>query len=77
VRNAAELSGAQKKAIMRSCVDASVPIGVLAIKGDEPVGSGVSSTHRGHSRMFRSARFKIDGRRWFLRLTGHSHGHKR
>jgi GNAT superfamily N-acetyltransferase len=30
--------------------------------------SGVSSTHRGHSSMFRSAGFEIEGQRWFLRL---------
>jgi len=141
VRKASELTGAQKKAIMRSSVESCVPIGVLARKGDEPVGwcsvapretyvrlersrtmprvtppatstwtilcffvarphrnqhvaqallegavayarrqgaevvegypadtSGVSSTHRGHSSMFRSAGFKIEGKRWSLRL---------
>jgi len=145
VRNAPELTGAQKKAIMRSSVESCVPIGVLARKGDEPVGwcsvapretyvrlersrtmprvtppatatwtilcffvtrphrdqhvaqallegavayarrqgaevvegypsdtSGVSSTHRGHSSMFRSARFEIDGKRWFLRVGRNS-----
>jgi len=141
VRNASELNGAEKKALMQSSVESSVPIGVLACKGDEPVGwcsvapretyvrlersrtmprvtpaptatwtilcffvarphrnqhvapallegavayarrlgaevvegypsdtSGVSSTHRGHSRMFRSAGFKLEDKRWFLRL---------
>jgi GNAT superfamily N-acetyltransferase len=32
--------------------------------------AGVSSTHRGHSSMFRAARFTLDGKRWFLRLPG-------
>ena len=141
VRNAPQLTGAQKKAIMKSSVESCVPIGVLACKGDEPLGwcsvapretyirlersrtmprvtppatatwtivcffvarpfrnqhvaqallagavayargqgaevvegyphdtSGVSSTHRGHSSMFRSAGFKVDGKRMFLRL---------
>jgi GNAT superfamily N-acetyltransferase len=141
VRNATELTGPEKKAIMQSSVESGVPIGVVACKGDEPVGwcsvapretyvrlersrtmprvtppatatwtilcffvarphrnqrvaqallegavayarqrgaevvegypadtSGVSSTHRGHSRMFRSAGFKIESKRWFLRL---------
>jgi GNAT superfamily N-acetyltransferase len=141
VRNAAELTGTEKRACMRKWVDADVPVGVLAFRGDEPVGwcsvapretylrleksrtmpratpaatstwtilcffvarphrnqhvaeallqgavayarrkgaevvegypfdtARVSSTHRGHSRMFRSARFRIDGRRWFRRL---------
>jgi GNAT superfamily N-acetyltransferase len=143
VRNAAELSGVQKKACMRSLVDSRLPIGVLACKGDEPIGwcsvapretyarlersrtmpratapvtptwtilcffvarshrkqhvgqallegalayarrqgaeviegypydtAGVSSTHRGHSSLFRSAGFQIDGKRWFRRLVG-------
>jgi GNAT superfamily N-acetyltransferase len=129
---------------MRSSVESRVPIGVLASKGDEPIGwcsvapretyvrlersrtmpratppatvtwtilcffvarphrnqrvaqallegavayarqqgaevvegypfdtSGVSSTHRGHSSMFRSARFETDGKRWFLGLGRH------
>ena len=141
VRKASELTGAQKKAVMRSSVESRVPIGVLACKGDEPIGwcsvapretyvrleksrtmprvtspatptwtilcffvarphrnqhvaqallkgaieyarrqgaevvegypfdtSGVSSTHRGHSSLFKSARFEIDGTRWFRRL---------
>ncbi len=141
VRNAPELTGTQKRACMRSSVDADVPIGVLAFSGDEPVGwcsvapretylrleksrtmpratapatstwtilcffvarpyrnqhvahallqgavayarrngaeviegypydtAAVSSTHRGHSRLFRSARFRIDGKRWFRLL---------
>jgi GNAT superfamily N-acetyltransferase len=34
--------------------------------------AGVSSTHRGHSRIFESARFESDGKRWFrsLRRSG-------
>ena len=141
MRNAPQLTGAQKKAIMKSSVESCVPIGVLACKGDEPLGwcsvapretyirlersrtmprvtppatatwtilcffvarphrnqhvtqallagavayarrqgaevvegypfdtSGVSSTHRGHSSMFRSVGFKIECNRWFLRL---------
>jgi GNAT superfamily N-acetyltransferase len=142
VRNASALTSAEKKALMRASVEARVPIGVLALEGDEPVGwcsvaprqtyvrlersgtmpsatlpatttwtivcffvarphrnqriarallkgavayarrqgaevvegypfdtSGVSSTHRGHSSMFRSARFEADGKRWFLRFS--------
>ena len=141
VRNASELTGARKKAFMRNAVDTGVPIGVIACKGDEPIGwcsvapretyvrlersrampratppatstwtivcffvarphrdqhvahallegavayarrhgagvvegypfdtSGVSSTHRGHSALFESAGFKIDGKRLFRRL---------
>jgi GNAT superfamily N-acetyltransferase len=141
VRNAASLTGPQKRACMRRSVDSGVPIGVLAFSGDEPVGwcsvaprqtylrleksrsmpratapatstwtilcffvarpyrnqhvahallqgavayarrngaevvegypydtAGISSTHRGHSRMFGSAGFQIDGKRWFRRL---------
>jgi GNAT superfamily N-acetyltransferase len=140
VRNASGLTAEEKKAFMRRSVDAGVPIGMVAIDGDEPVGwcsvapretyarlersrtmpratpaatatwtilcffvtrphrnqrvaqallegavayarqrgaeviegypfdtSGVSSTHRGHSSMFRSAGFTIDGKRCFLR----------
>ena len=140
-RNASELTGGQKKAFMRSSVDAGVPIGVIASKGDEPIGwcsvapretyvrlersrampratppatstwtivcffvarpyrnqhvaqtllegavayarrqgaevvegypfdaGGISSTHRGHSTLFASARFQIDGKRAFRRL---------
>src|SRR5580765_1852847 len=138
VRNASELTAAQKKAFMRSSVDADVPVGVVACKGDEPIGwcsvapretyvrleksrtmprttppttstwailcffvarphrnqrvaqvllegavayarrqgaevvegypfdtRGVSSTHRGHSTLFASAGFQIDGKRWY------------
>jgi GNAT superfamily N-acetyltransferase len=141
VRNAAELTGVEKRACMRKSVESDVPIGVLAFKGDDPVGwcsvapretylrleksrtmprttplatstwtilcffvarphrnqhvahallqgavayarqkgaevvegypydtAGISSTHRGHSRMFRGARFRIDGKHWFRRL---------
>jgi hypothetical protein len=84
VRNASALTAVQKSALTRSCVDSGVPIGVVASEGDEPIGwcsvapretyvriastSGVSSMHRGHSTMFGSAGFQIDGRRWFRRL---------
>jgi len=140
-RNASELTGGQKKAFMRSSVDAGVPNGVIACKGDEPIGwcsvapretyvrlersrampratppatstwtivcffvarpyrnqhvaqtllegavayarrqgaevvegypfdtGGISSTHRGHSTLFATARFQIDGKRAFRRL---------
>jgi GNAT superfamily N-acetyltransferase len=140
-RSALELTGAQKKAFIRRSVDGCVPIGVIACRGDEPIGwcsvapretyvrlersrtmaratapatstwtvlcffvarrhrnqrvaaallegavayarqqgaevvegypfdtSGVSSTHRGHSSLFSSARFRNDGKRWFRRL---------
>ena len=139
--SASKLTGAQKKAFMRTSVDAGVPIGVIACKGDEPIGwcsvapretyvrlarsrampratspatstwtilcffvarpyrnqhvaqallegavayarrqgaevvegypfdsSGVSSTHRGHSALFESAGFEIDGKRSFRRV---------
>jgi len=140
--NASKLTGAQKKAFVRTSVDSGVPIGVIACKGDEPIGwcsvapretylrlersrampratlpatstwtilcffvarpyrdqhvghalldgavayarrqgaevvegypfdtSGVSSTHRGHSTLFESASFEIDGKRAFRRLV--------
>jgi GNAT superfamily N-acetyltransferase len=143
VRNSSELTDAQKKGFMRRSVDSGMPIGVVACKGDEPIGwcsvapretyvrlersrampratppatstwtilcffvarphrnqhvaqallegavayarqhgaevvegypfdtSGVSSTHRGHSTMFASAGFKIDGKRLFRRVRG-------
>jgi GNAT superfamily N-acetyltransferase len=38
VRNASELSGAQKKTCLRGLVDSGVPIGVIACVGDEAVG---------------------------------------
>lgn len=38
VRNASELTAAQKKALMRSSVHSGVPIGVVACIGDEPIG---------------------------------------
>jgi GNAT superfamily N-acetyltransferase len=34
--------------------------------------AGVSSTHRGHSRLFRWARFRSDGKRWFRRVRSTS-----
>ena len=38
VRNASSLTPAQKKAFMRSAVGSGVPIGVVARRGDEPIG---------------------------------------
>lgn len=38
VRNAPQLTSAQRKAFMRTSVTSGVPIGVIACKGDEPVG---------------------------------------
>lgn len=38
VRGSFELTDAQKKAIMKSSVDSGVPIGVVARKGEEPIG---------------------------------------
>lgn len=38
VRNVGELTSAQKKACMRSTVGSGVPVGVLAFKGEEPIG---------------------------------------
>ena len=37
-RNASGLTAAQKKSLMRRSVDAGVPVGVIACKGDEPIG---------------------------------------
>jgi GNAT superfamily N-acetyltransferase len=37
-RNASKLTAAERKAFMRSSVDSGVPVGVIACKGDEPVG---------------------------------------
>jgi GNAT superfamily N-acetyltransferase len=37
-RNASKLTAAQKKTLMRSTVDAGVPVGVIACQGDEPIG---------------------------------------
>jgi GNAT superfamily N-acetyltransferase len=140
-RNAATLTAAEKKSFIRASVDSGVPIGVVACKGDEPIGwcsvapretyvrlersrtmlratppatptwtilcffvarpyrnqqvarallegavayarrhgaevvegypfdlAGVSSTHRGHSTLFESASFQIEGKRSFRRL---------
>jgi len=136
-----DLTTSEKKACMRELVRAGTPVGVMAFKGDEPVGwcsvapretyvrlersrtmprvtpvssptwtvlclfvprphrgerighallagavayardkgaavlegypfdtAGVSSTHRGHSRIFRAGGFQRDGKRWFVRL---------
>jgi GNAT superfamily N-acetyltransferase len=38
VRNASELTAVEKKAFMRSSVASGVPIGMVAIDGDKPVG---------------------------------------
>jgi len=46
--------------------------GAEVVEGYPSDTSGVSSTHRGHSSMFRSARFEIDGKRWFLRVGRNS-----
>src|SRR5437764_2775481 len=37
-RNPAALSAAEKKACMRKSVECGVPVGVLACKGEEPIG---------------------------------------
>jgi GNAT superfamily N-acetyltransferase len=141
VRKVGDLTSAQKKACMRRNVESGVPVGVLAFKGDEPIGwcsvapretyvrlersrtmpratpaatptwtivcffvarahrnqhvtrallegavayarrqgaevvegypfdtAGVSSTHRGHSKLFAAAGFGPEGTRWFRRF---------
>jgi GNAT superfamily N-acetyltransferase len=140
-RDAHELSHAEKKARTKKLVAKSIPLGVLAYDGDEPIGwcsiapretytklersrtmprvtpvqtptwavlcffvarqhrqkgvtrallrgavayarargarvieaypfdtAGISSTHRGHSSIFKAARFRQDGTRWALTL---------
>jgi GNAT superfamily N-acetyltransferase len=44
--------------------------GAEVVEGYPADTSGVSSTHRGHSRMFRSAGFQLEDKRWCLRLRG-------
>jgi GNAT superfamily N-acetyltransferase len=53
-RNSSQLTDAQKKASMRSSVDAGVPIGVIACKGDEPVGWCSVAPRETYARLERS-----------------------
>jgi GNAT superfamily N-acetyltransferase len=42
--------------------------GARVIEGYPADTAGISSTHRGHSRVFKAAGFHPDGKRWFLAL---------
>jgi GNAT superfamily N-acetyltransferase len=55
-------------ALLQGAVRYAREHGARVIEGYPFDAAGISSTHRGHSRIFAAARFQRDGRRWFRRL---------
>jgi hypothetical protein len=55
-------------ALLRGAVAYARLEGAEVVEGYPFDSAGVSSTHRGHSSLFRRAGFQLDGNRWFLRL---------
>lgn len=55
--------------VARALLDGAVAYarqqGAEVVEGYPYDSAGVSATHRGHSRMFESARFRKDGKRWW------------
>jgi hypothetical protein len=43
--------------------------GAKVLEGYPFDSAGISSTHRGHSKVFKKAGFRRDGRRWYLDLV--------
>lgn len=57
-------------ALLRGAVAYARAHGARVIEGYPFDTAGVSSTHRGHSSVFKAARFRREGRRWFRELGG-------
>lgn len=55
-------------ALLEAAVAYAREHGAKVVEGYPYDTAGISSTHRGHSRTFRSARFRLDGKRWFREL---------
>lgn len=55
-------------ALLRDAVDYAREAGAEIVEGYPFDTAGISSRHRGHSRVFEAAGFQQDGRRWFLEL---------
>ena len=55
-------------ALLRGAVSYARNKGAREVEGYPFDTAGITSTHRGHSSTFAAARFRQDGRRWFLRL---------
>jgi GNAT superfamily N-acetyltransferase len=57
------------RALLRGAVEAAREGGADVIEGYPFDSAGITSTHRGHSSIFKAAGFRRDGRRWFLDLA--------
>ena len=55
-------------ALLRGAISYARASGARVVEGYPFDSGGISSTHRGHSSVFRNAGFRRDGRRWFLEL---------
>jgi GNAT superfamily N-acetyltransferase len=56
------------KALLRAAIAYARSQGARIVEGYPYDTAGVSSTHRGHSSVFKAARFRRDGSRWVLTL---------
>ena len=54
-------------ALLRGAVTYALDSGAQEIEGYPYDTAGISSRHRGHSRLFRRAGFRLSGKRWLLR----------
>jgi GNAT superfamily N-acetyltransferase len=57
-------------ALLEGAVAYAAAQGARIVEGYPFDTAGITSTHRGHSRVFERARFQRDGRRWFRHLEG-------
>ena len=55
-------------ALVRGAISYARAQGAKVLEGYPFDSAGISSTHRGHSTVFKDAGFRRDGRRWFLEL---------
>jgi GNAT superfamily N-acetyltransferase len=55
-------------ALLRGAVDYARSRGAVVVEGYPFDSAGITSTHRGHSRVFRQAGFIADGSRWSVTL---------
>lgn len=57
------------RALLRGAAAYARACGAAVVEGYPFDSAGISSTHRGHSRVFQAARFRPQGRRWALGST--------
>ena len=56
------------RSLLAGAVACAARAGAAVIEGYPFDTAGISSTHRGHSRVFEAAGFRRDGKRWYLEL---------